>query len=290
MTNPSYEDIYQTIQQAPRPVEVIIDLMKSTPLPEGTRVEKAGMEHIPAAWITPPEVEGQRTLVYFHGGGYTKGGIETHQGLVAHMAQAARARAFLMDYRLAPKHPFPAALNDCYRSVLWLYEEGVPPESLCIAGDSAGGGLTLAVSRKLKNHGKPLPAALVCLSPWVDLTNSGETMITRAEEDPWLNKADLDECARAYLPHQNRTHPLASPLFADLTGLPPLLVMVGTREVLLADSQRLADKALRAGVPTTLVVAPEMIHVWPLLVTRIPEAADAMQEIGAFIEKISKRG
>jgi acetyl esterase/lipase len=285
MSNTSYEAIYQTIQQAPRPVEVIIDLMKNTPLPEGTQVERTAIRHIPAAWITPPKVDEQRTLAYFHGGGYTKGGIETHLGLVGHIAQAARSRALLIEYRLAPKHPFPAAVNDCHQSVLWLYDKGINPEKMCIAGDSAGGGLALAVAQKLKTQGRPLPATLVCLSPWVDLTNSGETMETRAKADPWLNKTDLDECAQAYIPHQNHRHPLASPLFADLTGLPPLLVMVGTREVLLADSRRLVEKARSSGVLTTLVVGQKMIHVWPLLVTRIPEAEDAIQDIGAFVIK-----
>ena len=285
MASQIFETYYKTLQNAPHPVDIIIDWMRNTQMPDGIMVEEVAIRDTPAVWITPNSWHGGRVMVYFHGGGYTKGGIDTHLGLSAHLARATNAKTLLVDYRRAPDHPFPAAVDDCCRTLIWLFAKGFSAEKLIIAGDSAGGGLTMASLLKLKEQHYPMPAAAICLSPWVDLTNSGGSMNTRDKQDPWLNKEDLDECAAAYLPHQNLKTPLASPLFADLDGLPSTMILVGTREVLLDDSLRLAAKLDQAHVDTKLVVFEDMIHVWPLLVTRVPEADQAIAEIAAFLDE-----
>jgi acetyl esterase/lipase len=224
-------------------------------------------------------------MLYLHGGGYAIGSIVTHRGLAGRLSQAAAARVLLVDYRLAPEHPFPAAVNDATGAYRWLLAQGIDPARLIIAGDSAGGGLTIAALVAVRDAGMPLPAAAVCLSPWVDLEGSGDSVTTKATADPLVQKAGLLQLAAWYLAGANPRTPLAAPLYADLRDLPPLLIQVGTAEILLDDATRLAEKAIAAGVKVTLEPWEDMIHVWQLFAPMLPEGQKAIERIGVFVQQ-----
>jgi monoterpene epsilon-lactone hydrolase len=240
---------------------------------------------VPAEWIATPEALHERGIYYLHGGGYTLGSINTHREMISRLSRAARARALAIDYRLAPEHPFPAAVEDSTAAYRWLLAIGVDPARLVIAGDSAGGGLTVATLVALRDAGDPLPAAAVCLSPWVDLEGLGESMTTRAEVDPMVQREELLQHVKAYLGDAHPRTPLAAPLYADLRGLPPLLIQVGTAETLLDDSTRLAERAKAAGVDVVLEPWDDMIHVWQFCAAILPEGQQAIDRIGEFIRK-----
>lgn len=223
-------------------------------------------------------------ILYLHGGGYVIGSPITHRGLVGSIADAAQARVFILDYRLSPETPFPGALDDAVAAYKALLEAGEKPEKIIIAGDSAGGGLTIATLISLKAQGIELPAAGVCLSPWVDLTFSGDSMMTKAKVDPILSRDSLAWFAEQYLAGQDASNPLVSPIFADLSGLSPLLIQVGSDEVLLDDAIRLNKAAIKAGVDSTLEVWDGQMHVWPLVSTFVPEGKHAIEVIATFIK------
>jgi phosphinothricin tripeptide acetyl hydrolase len=237
-----------------------------------------------AEWLEPPAARAGAAVVYFHGGGYVIGSPCSHRHLAAAIARAARAAVLLPDYRLAPEHPFPAAVDDAVAAYRWLLDRGHAPERTLFAGDSAGGGLTVAALLAVRDRGLPRPAAGVCISPWVDLTLSGASYGTRAASDPIVTRDGVLEMARAYLGPTPATTPLASPLFADLAGLPPLLIQVGSEEVLLDDSVVLAERAKAAGVDATLQIWPDMIHVWHWFLPMLDEAQAAVDTIGAFVQ------
>jgi acetyl esterase/lipase len=245
--------------------------------------EKAIVGGVPGEWQMPRVLTGNRAILYLHGGGYVIGSIATHRDMVGRIADASGARALLLDYRLAPEHPFPAAVEDAVAAYRGLLDAGSKPENIVFAGDSAGGGLTIAALVSLKQQGLPLPAAGICLSPWVDLTFSGESMKTKEEADPLLGKGPLKWMGDLYLAGQAPESPLASPLFADLTGLPPLLIQVGSEEVLLDDALRLNVAAKAAGINVSLEVWDGMMHVWHLMAAMIPEGKQAIQGIGEYI-------
>jgi phosphinothricin tripeptide acetyl hydrolase len=224
-------------------------------------------------------------VLYLHGGGYVIGSPRSHRHLAAAIAGAAAARALLLDYRLAPEHPYPAALEDATAAYRWLLAQGIAPGRVVIAGDSAGGGLTVATLLALREAGVPLPAAGVCISPWVDLTCGGSSYVSKADADPIVQRAGVEQMARAYLGSTAPREPLASPLFADLRGLPPLLIHVGSEEVLLDDSVQLAERARAAGVDTTLEVYERMIHVWHWFLPMLDEAQTAVEAIGRFARR-----
>ncbi|GBD14461.1 Monoterpene epsilon-lactone hydrolase [bacterium HR25] len=253
--------------------------------PQDVKYEPVGAGGVRAEWVVPQEVSDDRTILYLHGGGYVLCSPHTHREMVAHLAKAARARALLIDYRLAPEHPFPAAVEDSLAAYRWLLGQGVRPQRIAIAGDSAGGGLTVATLVGLRYTGQPLPAAGVCFSPWTDLACTGETLTTKAQEDPIVQKPLVEQLAQMYLAGADPKAPLASPLYADLTGLPPLLVQVGTAETLLDDSTRLVERARRAEVDVTLEVWEGMPHVWHFFVSFLPEAQQAVQKAGEFIQR-----
>jgi acetyl esterase/lipase len=255
------------------------------PVPADVRIEPTAAGGVPAEWVSVPESSPERTLLYLHGGGYCLGSPRTHRALVAGLARAAGARALLLDYRLAPEHPFPAALEDATAAWRSLLARGIDPGRAAIAGDSAGGGLTVATLVALREAGDALPAAGVCLSPWVDLEGTGASMAAKAAEDPMIPPGGLERLARAYLGGTPARDPLASPLHAELRGLPPLLVQVGTAEILLDDSTRLAERAREAGVDVSLEVFEEMIHVFQAFAVLLPEARDAIARIGDFVRK-----
>ena len=260
-------------------------MTKNSPIPEGVRCEPVTADGVRCEWILAPNAHEDRTLLYLHGGGYVIGSLDTHRGHVARLSQASGARALAVDYRLAPEHPFPAALEDAQTAYRWLLEQGCDPARTAIAGDSAGGGLSVATLVALRDAGLPLPAAGVLLSPWVDLEGIGESAKARADEDPVVERSGLLDMARHYLAGAGPRTPLAAPLYADLSGLPPLLIQVGTAEILLDDSTRLASLAQAAGVAVELEAWEDMIHVWQALAPLVPEATEAVRRIGDWLGK-----
>jgi len=253
------------------------------PLPDDVSVTPVVAGTTRCEWVTSPGVAEDRVVLYLHGGAYVAGSPTSHRELAARIGRAAGARALVADYRLAPEHPHPAAVVDALAVYRWLLmSEGLPAGSLAVAGDSAGGGLTIAALVALRDDAVELPTAAAVLSPWVDLEGTGASARSRADEDPVLDGARLAEMAACYANGLDLRTPLISPLYADLAGLPPLLIQVGTAEVLLDDATRLAAAAREAGVDVTLEVAEEMVHVWQVL-SSVPEAGEATTRIGAFL-------
>jgi phosphinothricin tripeptide acetyl hydrolase len=259
-------------------------LAGNVPMPENTFTENKDADGVKAEWLQFKDRENHAVIFYLHGGGYMIGSPASHRHIVAAICEAGNAAALLVDYRLAPENPFPAAVNDAVTAYKWLLDQGTAPQQIIIAGDSAGGGLTIATLVSLREEGIALPAAAVCISPWVDLTNSAESYKTKAESDPMLKKARLDLFAQAYLQGQMPAIPLASPVFADLEGLPPLLIQVGTDEVLFDDAKNLEDRARKAGLDVTLQVWDDMIHVWHYFFPVLTDARDAIARIGEFVK------
>ena len=249
----------------------------------GVRVSPVEAGGVPGEWAVPNGAGADRVLLYLHGGGWIMGSPRTHRSLVAGLARGAGVRALSLDYRLAPEHPFPAALDDCVAAYDWLLASGFEPGRIVIAGDSAGGNLALAVLLRLRDAGTPLPAAAVLLSPATDLGLAGASHTTRRALDPYLARADLEAIVAAYAGTRDRAEPYLSPLFADLHGLPPMLIHVGDHEVLLDDAVRLGERALAAGVEARTVVWPGMMHVFQNLAPFVPEARRANREIAAFV-------
>ncbi|MDH5621086.1 MAG: alpha/beta hydrolase [Gammaproteobacteria bacterium] len=249
----------------------------------GVRVEPDRINGLYVEWLTPKGRMDGKLLLYLHGGGYVVGSCDMYRQLVSHIARAGQIRTLLPEYRLAPEHRFPAAIDDSvalYRSLLAM---GIKAGDIIIAGDSAGGGLTVATLLALRDAGEPLPAAAVLLSPFLDLTGSGESMRTRAAQDPFFRAEDLPDVADLYCePHQRR-FPLVSPVFADIEGLPPMFIQVGDDEILLSDSERIADACIAAGIAVELEIWPEMWHVFQMFVGKMPEARHAVNKIGQYI-------
>jgi epsilon-lactone hydrolase len=230
-----------------------------------------------------PGARTDRTLLYLHGGAFVIGSPEDYRSLTAELGRAAGMRCVSLDYRLAPEHPFPAAVDDGVSAYRALLESGIAPAHIGIAGDSAGGGLTLSTLVAARDAGLPMPGAGLLISPWVDLACTGYSMTSRRHEDPSLKRADLLAMAARYLEGRPASHPLASPLHAELRGLPPLLVQVGTAEILLSDALRLADAAAAQDVRVTLNVWPDMIHVWHFFGFALAEGRSALREAGTFL-------
>jgi monoterpene epsilon-lactone hydrolase len=235
----------------------------------------------------PPRMEGGRTILYLHGGYYVFGSIHSHRNLAGNIAAGARARALIIAYRLGPEHPFPAAPEDALTAYRWLLAQDRRPHQITLVGDSAGGGLVLALLLSLRDRGEPLPAAAVCLSPVTDLTLSGESWKTNDRKDAVIERQVAEEARSMYVARTNPCEPLCSPLFADLHGLPPLLIQVGSDEVFLSDSTCFAEHARAAGVDVTLEVWRGMQHVWQYSAPFVPEARQAINRIGEFIKAAS---
>jgi monoterpene epsilon-lactone hydrolase len=256
-------------------------------VPESARISKVDAGGVLSEWIRGCDTHPDHRMLYLHGGGYVAGGLISHRPLVARISKASGCSILLLDYRLAPEHRFPAALNDALSAFRWMADNGPggqrPATRSFIAGDSAGGGLTLATLLALIEAGDDLPDAAVTLSAWTDLALTGESIRTNAALDPILNPRLMPDMASAYLGGIDPRTPLASPLFGDLARFSPLLLQVGEAEILHDDSVRFATKARTAGVQVTLEIWPEMFHVWQAFSSQFPEAQEAIDRIGMFI-------
>ncbi len=264
--------------------EAVLSLGK---LPDNMQVQPVQVGACPAEWVRAPDADENRVMLYLHGGGYQLGSCQAYRLLAATLSQITGWRLLVLDYRLAPEHPFPAAIEDATAAFRWLVAGGTTPGHIVVAGDSAGGGLALATLLSLRNAGDPLPARAVLLSPSTDLSLTGDSWRTNEERDFLVTRAFMLEECQAYLGSHDPRTPLASPLYADLHGLPPLLIQVGSDEVLLDDATRLAERAQQAGVAVTLHVAEGMWHVWHVTaaVRRFPEGQVAFDQIGEFMHR-----
>jgi acetyl esterase/lipase len=253
------------------------------PVPEGVAARSTVLGGRPTLELEPSAASGPGVLLYLHGGGYVVGSPDTHAGLVGELARRAGLRALSVDYRLAPEHPFPAAVDDGVAAYRELLAAGTDPRDLVLGGDSAGAGRSIATLLAAREAGLPQPAALVLFSPWVDLTLTGGSMRAKEEADPIFTEADVRAYTDLYADAHDREQPLLSPVFADLTGLPPLLVQVGANEVLLDDSVRLAGRAGADGVEVTLEIGPGLPHVFQHHYGRLDEADAALERAARFL-------
>jgi len=257
---------------------------QSGTVPDGVTITEAYAGGVRAYWNDPEGCAQDRVLLYVHGGGYVLMSPKSHERLVAHLAKATGCRALSIDYRLAPEHPHPAAVEDALSAYRWLLGLGYEPSKIAISGDSAGGGFTLATLVAIRQAGLPQPAAAVPLSPWTDLEGTGESMTSKADVDLMVGREVLQGMAAAFLgPNGNARDPLAAPLYADYKGLAPIYIQVGGDETLLDDSTRVAEKAKAAGVEVKIDIFPEMQHVFQGSVGNMPEATDAVARVGAWL-------
>jgi len=291
------EKVRQLLSSRPRPTSLAerrerLDLVASAdPLPPDVTFHAENVGGVPCEWSIAPGSDASRVLVFFHGGGYCSGSIRSHRGMVARAGQSAGVRTLAAGYRLAPEHPFPAALEDALAVYDALLAQGIAPQNIAVGGDSAGGGLTLALFISLRAASKPLPGCGWLVSPWADLAMTGESIATKADIDPLISRTYLEELATSYLAGTDPRQPLASPLYADIGGLPPLLIQVGSAETLLDDAVRIARRAGGYDVAVTLEVWPHMIHAWHLWAANLESGRRALASAGAFIRaRLGERG
>jgi len=251
-----------------------------SPKVPGIEYETLEVSGVPAARLIPDDAINNQVLLYLHGGGYVIGSKESHRKIASRIAVAARCRALIIDYRLAPENKFPAAVEDAVTSYRWLLSKGYDSERIVVAGDSAGGGLTVATLVSLRDSGDPLPAAAMLLSPWADLGVTGESIKTAGWRDPLLCARGLNKWAAMYLGRTDSRDPLASPIYADLKGLPPFYIQAGTCEILLDDARRLAERAEEDGVSVELDIWEGMFHGWHLFSPLVPESNAAIERLG----------
>jgi epsilon-lactone hydrolase len=286
MAKDAMKAVLESGATTPQQLRVVFEQMAAgTPIPPDIKSEKVSAGGVEAEWISAPNASADRAVLYLHGGGYVIGSINTHRDLMGRISRASGARVLGLNYRLAPEHPFPAAVDDSLAAYRWMLAQGLKPNRIAVAGDSAGGGLTVATLVAIRDAKLPMPGAGVCLSPWVDLEGIGGTMTSKASVDPVVQREGLLGMAAAYLGGQNPRTPLAAPLYADLKGLPPLLIQVGEAETLLDDSNRLAANAKAADVQVKVEEWPEMIHVWQLFASFLPEGQQAIEVIGKFVNQ-----
>ena len=300
MASTEFQELYDTLVQggieaakagiAPT-VEGVNELMESLfsyDMPPGAEAQAIDANGVPSEWVCAEGADPARRVLFFHGGGYIVGTLKGYRGFAAQLSQACGGAVLSVDYRMGPDHFFPAAVDDALSAWDFITANGPDgpgaPETTFVIGDSAGGGLALSLLLKLKMNGAAQPNAAVPLSPWTDLTQSGASYDTQAGVDPMVGRETLGWMASLYVTKADAKNPLASPLFGDPTGLPPLLIMVGERETMQDDSNAFAALARDAGVEVTLEVASEMVHVWPVFGPRIPESADAIARIGVFVK------
>ena len=286
------ETIRALLGAKPRPVgwaqrrERIDEVCSVWPVADDIKLEAADLGGIQGEWSMAPGSDPSRVLLFFHGGGYCSGSILSHRRMVSEAGRAAKARTLAVAYRLAPENKFPAALEDAMAAWSFLRRQAIAADHIAVAGDSAGGGLTVSLICRLRDTGEILPGCAWLVSPWTDLTLSGATLATKDAVDPLIHKPYLKELADAYLPaDMDRKDPRVSPLFADLRGLPATLIQVGSAETLLADATRFAEAAGAAEVPVTLQVWPQMIHAWHVWNAKLAAGREALSAAGAFIQR-----
>jgi acetyl esterase/lipase len=290
MDQSEIEAIRKLLTSKPRPVDWVerrqrLDEVGSVwPVADDVELVAVDAGGVAGEWSSVPGSDASRVLLFFHGGGYCSGSIRSHRRMVSEAGRAAMVRTLAIAYRLAPEHPYPAALDDAHSAWRFLRQAGIASAHIAIGGDSAGGGLTVALIGRLKAAGEELPGCAWLVSPWVDLTMSGSTIATKDAVDPLIHKAYLEELAGAYVPTaMNRTDPRVSPLFADLRGFPPCLIQIGSAETLLADATRFAAAAGAADVSVRLEIWPHMIHAWHLWNAHLKEGRRALGSAGEFI-------
>jgi acetyl esterase/lipase len=259
------------------------ELLSAVPLPGDVRTEEAALGDVPVVTIPVDGTIPTGTILYFHGGAYALGSAALSAGLASELARRSDARAVSVDFALAPERPFPAALHDAVAAYQALLDDGIPANDIVLAGESSGGGLALAATLTITSTGRPCPAAVYVASPWADLTTTGASMTTKADVDPSVTPDGLHRRARDYAAGYDLTDGRISPVFADLTGFPPLLIQVGGNEVLLDDATRLATRAAADGVPVTLEVTPDVPHVFVGFAGMLDEADEALTKAGQFI-------
>jgi acetyl esterase/lipase len=292
MASEQLQTIVEMLKSAPIAGETVQEMRAgmeagaaATPTPENVTFTPVDAGGVPAEWNDADGARQDHVVVYYHGGGYCMGSLATHRGHAARISKLANLRVLSVDYRLAPEHPHPAAVDDAVAAYRFVLDQGIAPSRIALAGDSAGGGLTVAALLSIRDAGLPMPACGVGISAWTDMTASGDSIKTKASVDPMLGDLrPLEMMVEAYVgKNGDKKAPLASPLFADLKGLPPLLLQVGTAEVLLDDSTRLAERATAAGVDVTLKTWEDMFHVWHAFADMLPEGMQATQELADYL-------
>jgi acetyl esterase/lipase len=292
--DPEIIALRQQIAARPRPTDIAqrrrdIDARGlAFPLPTDVAVEELSAAGVPAEWTVTQAADRASAVLYLHGGGYVIGSLDSHRHLAAEVGRASGARTLAIDYRMAPEHPFPAAVDDALAAYRFLLDSGIKPDRICIAGDSAGGGLVVAAMLAIRSDGLPQPGCGWCISPWVNLACTGASMQDNASRDPNVQKPGVLEFAGIYLAGADPRSPLASPIHGDLHGLPPLLIQVGGVETLLDDALSLARVAALADVYVDLQIWPEMIHVWHLYHPMLAAGRRAIAAGGAFVRSYTK--
>lgn len=290
MASPQLQEIIAGMREGgpdfSQPIEVVRqgfdEMLGGLPVADDITIEKTTLAGLPALYSRSPGDADDGALLYLHGGAYVVGSAHGYRSLAAELGRQAGVPAWAVDYRLAPEHRFPCAIDDALAAYRALLDSGIDAGRIVIAGDSAGGGLTLATLVAIRDAGLPAPSCALLISPWADLACEGASLESKAAEDPALNGEGLRATAAIYLDGTDARHPLASPIHADLSGLPPVLIQVGSAEVLLDDAVRAAGAIGAAGSPITLEIWPEMVHVWHVFAFMLPEAAAAMANAGTF--------
>lgn len=292
MPDPEIDVIRALLSSRPRPSDLserrerLDALGAQYSLPADVRVEAVDANGVVAEWTTTPEAKTGRAILFLHGGGYISGSLDSHRHMIAQAGREARSRTLALAYRLAPEHPFPAALEDALGGYAFLLAQGFDPKNIAIAGESAGGGLAVATLTSIRDAGMNLPACAWLSSPWVDLEMAGASMSAKSTVDPLIQKSYLQELAAMYLGGVDARTPLASPIHANLSRLPPMLIQVGSAETLLDDAVRLASVAGAADVRLTLEVWPDMIHAWHLFCQQVAAGRRALAAVGAFMRSM----
>ena len=276
----------KTIDQLRKETETAGSLI---PLPRNIKYKRVAAGNVDAEWITCGEVNENKIFMFMHGGGYYRGSVAATRATVARISAEAKVKCLSIEYRLAPEHPFPAAIDDTYSAYQWLVNEGISPKHIIVSGQSAGGGLCLALLLKIKENNISQPLGAVALSPWTDLSQSGKTMIKNEKIDPVINKKYLDRFAKLYFPDLKNMSHLASPIIGDLSGLPDILIQVGSAETMLDDSTRFYEKAKKANVNAKLEIWENMFHGWHSNAHILKDAENAIISIGKFCRKLLKQ-
>lgn len=268
----------------------LMEFSRYLPMPSGIKTKHIQMNGVPSLRLNYELESTRRHILYLHGGAYVVGGIASHRQMVARLAKAAHAHAFLIDYRLAPEHPYPAALEDAEKAYNWLLEQGIAPEDIALAGDSAGAGLALCLLQKLKAEERPLPAVAVLICPWLDLSCESESMNRHGGRHPLLTKDQLLKAARMYAPNMDLKDPKISPLYGDVTGLPRIFIQAGAQDPLRDDATRLAEKLESNPHETTIEIWPDMFHDWHLFGLILPDGDWATKRAGQVIRTSTAKG